>query len=226
VSAHEAIIFIGRLRFLSTPVELRGRDGGGGDRSINFIGAGIRLEGTPYTGGEGESIVDGEPGIRVWGAPNPITGLPDKATRRAETIMRVRDGETIIIGGLSQMEERSIRNKIPFLGDLPLIGSLFRSTVKQHTETELVVFVTPRLLTTTGHLPDSDEERRMMERFQIPAPTVAPVAPGAPVAPPNAPVAPGTAVIPGAPEASVSPAPPMGPVAPLAPQPLGPVRRE
>lgn len=166
VSGQQADIFIGRQRFLSTPVEVRGEGGGDFGRQVNFIDAGIRLELTPYTGGEGEIIAEVKPEISVFGALDPVTHLPEKSTRRAETIVRVKDGETIIIGGLTQVEERTIRTKIPLLGDLPVIGQLFRSTIARTTQTELAIFITPRILSQTGH-GSPEEEQRIKERFML-----------------------------------------------------------
>lgn len=166
VSGQQADIFIGRQRFLSTPVEVRGQGGGDFGRQVNFIDAGIRLELTPYTGGEGEIIAEVKPEISVFGALDPVTHLPEKSTRRAETIVRVKDGETIIIGGLTQVEERTIRTKIPLLGDLPVVGQLFRSTIARTTQTELAIFITPRILSQTGH-GSPEEEQRIKERFML-----------------------------------------------------------
>lgn len=60
--------------------------------------------------------------------------------------MRVKDGETVAIGGLTLNQEQTTNSKIPLLGDLPIIGSLFRSKKRNVVQTELVVFVTPRIL--------------------------------------------------------------------------------
>jgi type II secretory pathway component GspD/PulD (secretin) len=60
--------------------------------------------------------------------------------------VRVRDGETIAIGGLTLDQEQQTRRKIPLLGDLPLVGKVFRSTKRNAVRTELVVFITPRIL--------------------------------------------------------------------------------
>ncbi|MCJ7750853.1 MAG: type II and III secretion system protein, partial [Armatimonadetes bacterium] len=69
-----------------------------------------------------------------------------------------------VIGGLRQEEERRIRTKVPILGDIPLLGALFRSSATSVNRTDLVIFVTPRVLSLTGHLPP-DEEQRLHERF-------------------------------------------------------------
>ena len=160
VSGQRASIFIGKQRYLSTPVAIpRGDNDYGGVRQSNAIDAGVRLTMTPWTGGQGEIIVDVRPEISVLSAPNAATGLPDRSTRRANTTVRVRDGETVIIGGLMQEETRKTRTKIPLLGGLPIVGPLFRSVSDQEASTELAIFVTPRILSQTGRLP-ADEERK------------------------------------------------------------------
>lgn len=73
-------------------------------------------------------------------------GLPQTASREAETTVRVKNGQTIVIGGLIQDQEIRTMSKIPILGDLPIIGSLFKSISKDHTHSEVVVFLTPHLM--------------------------------------------------------------------------------
>jgi type IV pilus assembly protein PilQ len=160
VSGQRATIFIGKQRYLSTPVAIpRGDDEFGGMRQSNAIDAGVRLTMTPWTGGQGEIIVDVRPEISVLSAPDATTGLPDRSTRRANTTVRVRDGETVIIGGLMQEESRRMRTKIPILGDLPILGPLFQSVSDQQATTELAIFVTPRILSQTGRLPAEEEKK-------------------------------------------------------------------
>ena len=79
--------------------------------------------------------------------------------------MRVQDGQTIVIGGLKQQESRDVRTKIPFLGNIPIFGPLlFRTRDKRTTNSELVLFITPRILSDTGHLPEK-EEAALKEKF-------------------------------------------------------------
>ena len=158
VSGQEASIFIGQQQFLSTPISLPD------EGTTNSIDAGVRLEMTPYTGGEGEIIAEIKPEISTLTAPDATTGLPDKTTRSAETTLRVQDGDTIIIGGLSQIERRETHGKIPVLGDLPVVGQFFRSDNVDKITTELVIFITPRILSLTGHLPE-EEEAQIREHF-------------------------------------------------------------
>jgi type II secretory pathway component GspD/PulD (secretin) len=178
VSGQPASIFIGQQRFLSTPVTM-----GEGDNytTQNSIDAGVRLNMTPLTGGQGEIILQIDEEISTLGAPDPNTGLPDKSTRSAKTMVRVDDGNTIVIGGLQQEETRSTRSRVPILSSIPLVGTFFQSHRVEKVKTDLAIFVTPRILTLTGHRPP-EEERALMDQFGITPPTE-----GTPAEPPAAP---------------------------------------
>jgi pilus assembly protein CpaC len=71
---------------------------------------------------------------------------PALLTRKTHTEFNVRSGETIVLSGLLQRDSSTSIDKVPFLGDLPVLGALFRSTRFQNKETELVVFVTPSVV--------------------------------------------------------------------------------
>lgn len=114
--------------------------------------------------GGGDIIIWLQPEISTLSADDPVTGLPEKSTRRANSVVKVRDGETMIIGGLQQTETRTLRTRLPLLGDLPLLGHLFRSTKTSSVQTDLVIFVTPRVLSQTGHLPAA-QEAEMKRKF-------------------------------------------------------------
>ena len=75
------------------------------------------------------------------------TGAPAVDTRTAQTTVLVRDGETIVIGGLIQDTDSTTTAKVPLFGDIPLIGFLFRSKHSTRQRQELLVFVTPKILT-------------------------------------------------------------------------------
>ncbi len=152
VSGRRASIFVGRQRYIVTPI-----DTGQGQR--NFIDAGVRLDITPYTGGEKQIIIDLNAEVSTLSALDPVTRLPEKSTRTADTKVRVLDGQTLVIGGLKQSETRDVRTKVPLLGNLPLLGPLlFQSRNNRTTNTELVLFITPRILSDTGHLPRAEED--------------------------------------------------------------------
>ncbi len=72
--------------------------------------------------------------------------VPSIDTRSVVTTVLVKDGQTVVLGGIFETEERETINKVPVLGDIPVIGSLFRSTVTLNNQAELLIFVTPRIL--------------------------------------------------------------------------------
>ena len=72
--------------------------------------------------------------------------IPGLQTRRAKTVLEIRDGESFAMAGLLRKDFQDTIRKVPLLGSLPIIGTLFRSTGFQHEETELVIIVTPQLV--------------------------------------------------------------------------------
>lgn len=155
VSGQRSTIFIGQQQYLTTPVYLPDRG------QSNYIDAGVSLTVSPLTGGEGEIILDVNEEISTLSAPDPVTGLPTKTTRTARSVVRVRDGQTIVTGGLRQAETRAVRRAIPILSDLPVLGPLFRSKRIEKTVVDLAIFITARVLSQSGHLPAAEEERLM-----------------------------------------------------------------
>jgi type IV pilus assembly protein PilQ len=58
----------------------------------------------------------------------------------------VENGDTIVLGGIYEQTTRQTVDKVPFLGDVPVVGALFRRTIKQDDKTELLIFVTPKIV--------------------------------------------------------------------------------
>jgi type IV pilus assembly protein PilQ len=67
-------------------------------------------------------------------------------TKRIKTQVRVNNGETLVLGGIFDGSESSTVSKVPLLGDIPVFGNLFKSTTKENSKTELIIFLTPRIL--------------------------------------------------------------------------------
>jgi len=167
MNGHEANIFIGVRRFITVEYITYGQT----TQKIQGVDVGVKLRVTPLTGGGGEITLTIEPhGTEVSNISelDPQTGLPVLSTRQTGTTVRVKDGETVMIGGLSQRQIEDRSTKIPVLGDLPLIGGLFRSRAKTAVNSDLVVFITPHILTPEGRLVDEAEEQRIRERFLNP----------------------------------------------------------
>jgi len=72
--------------------------------------------------------------------------VPSIDTRSVATQVLVNDGETVVLGGIYETESREVVNKVPFLGDVPGLGVLFRSKVTTNNKAELLIFVTPKIL--------------------------------------------------------------------------------
>jgi pilus assembly protein CpaC len=72
--------------------------------------------------------------------------VPAFVTRKAETQVRLRDNQTLIVAGLILHEKKEIIQKVPYLGDIPFAGGLFRNTAWNDTETDLVMSVTPEIV--------------------------------------------------------------------------------
>lgn len=83
--------------------------------------------------------------ITGW-VENSDTKAPQMSSRNAKTNVRVKNGETIIIGGLVKDEELKTINKVPGLGNIPLIGNLFKHRSKSHDKSEIFIFLTPHII--------------------------------------------------------------------------------
>lgn len=151
VSGQNATIFVGRQRYIRQPVETS-------SGTMNYIDAGIKLDMTPWTGGDGEIISSINTEVSVMSAIDPVTLLPEKSTRRAKTQVSVKDGQTIVIGGLVQDETQLTRTRIPILGNIPLVGNLFRGVSRNQTKTELVIFITPHILNEKDSLTEQQKD--------------------------------------------------------------------
>ncbi len=175
VNGKSAEIFIGAQRF----IKMSYLSGGQLQERIETIPVGVRLNVTPWTGGNQEITSSVQVEVSNISQIDPETGVPRLGSRRASTTVRTLDGDTIIIGGLTQRQEERTVKRIPLLGDLPIIGSLFRSKSTRVSNTELVLLVRPRLLDDSGRLPEA-EDTGARERFLQPGDLGHPSAPLAP----------------------------------------------
>jgi len=96
--------------------------------------------------------------VVLVGSGNTAFPQPVVDRREATTTLLVEDGRTVVLGGLRQKNVTRVVNKIPFLGDVPGLGMLFRFEGEDTVMSELVVFITPRIVTKPLMTPD--EQRR------------------------------------------------------------------
>jgi len=109
-----------------------------------YIDVGVVLNVTPVVNGDGyiTTLITPE----VSAVSGFIQNFPQVKTRTASTTVRVKDGDTIIVGGLLQDNESVDISKVPILGDIPIIGALFRNKNTTLATTEVVFMITPRVL--------------------------------------------------------------------------------
>lgn len=120
-------------------------------QSVNFVDVGIQLYVTPTINRDGFVTMRIKPEISEATrtdikSEDQITQVPIVSTSEAETTVMVKDGVTIIIGGLRKDKREKTVKKIPLLGDLPGVGLFFRSTSDHLTKTELIILLTPHII--------------------------------------------------------------------------------
>lgn len=108
---------------------------------------GVELITTPHITENGDVILDVKPSVTSAELSTYFAEAVDTTKRTAETIITVKDGGTAVIGGLLRSETTNTVDKVPFLGNIPLIGLLFRHNHDRETRTDLVVFISPVILT-------------------------------------------------------------------------------
>ena len=115
-----------------------------GATAVSFRKANLRLEVTPQITPEGNVILDVDINRDAVGQLTPAGFAID--TRHVKTQVLVENGGTVVIGGIYEQFERNRTDKVPLLGDIPVLGYLFKSTTKTNDRTELLVFLTPRVV--------------------------------------------------------------------------------
>ncbi|MDD5745836.1 MAG: secretin and TonB N-terminal domain-containing protein [Candidatus Omnitrophica bacterium] len=133
--------------------------GSGTTTNVKFKEAGTKLFVTPHIT-SGRYISMNVKPEQSFKSAEVLDGQPVIDSRKAETNLLVGDGQTIVIGGLRQSKNTVTRNKVPFFGDIPVIGLLFKSKSVERIDTELVLFVTPHIIY------DSVMSDRELELFQ------------------------------------------------------------
>lgn len=181
---------------------------GNGTISISFKSYGISLAFTPTLIGENRINLHVKPEVSQLTTTGSIVQsnitVPAISTRRAETTVEVASGQSFAIAGLLDNNQTQTINKYPLLGDLPIIGTLFRSTRFQNGQSELVIIITPYIVRPTGEKlalpmdgfsPPSEEERLLDMRYSSGNPDMRPMS-GEPIAVREAPQPAAAAAVP------------------------------
>ncbi|MBU3911934.1 MAG: hypothetical protein KKD90_05045 [Candidatus Omnitrophica bacterium] len=120
--------------------------------SAERIDTGITLDVTPQINKDGYITMRIEPTVIVpvlskfFAGSGTDAKFVDPQTKSAKTTVMVKDGETIIIGGLISKDDSSVFEKVPFLGDLPFLGAAFRYKASDKEDKELIIFITPHIV--------------------------------------------------------------------------------
>lgn len=138
LSGREASIFVGDR----VPVVLDGPDG---TRTMEFLESGIHLRVTPRISDDEYVTILVQPEVStfIW---RTDTSYPQIRTREAQTAVRVKSGQPFVLGGLLQEQENELIKKIPFLSQLPVLGQLFQWKESSKTQTEMTIFIIPRIV--------------------------------------------------------------------------------
>lgn len=132
---------------------------GFGQVTVDFKEYGIKLDIEPLVNSNQEISTQLMAEVSRIDPSVMVQGVPGFTTRRTSSEINVRAGETIVVSGLVDSNAAKSAEKFPFLGDIPILGKLFRSDGFRGNRTELVMFVTPRIIT-----PDSQENIDAIER--------------------------------------------------------------
>ena len=145
-SGGTAKIITGDALPILTAITLSGVNGV--SQQVQYVNVGVTLQIAPRVTG------DGFVSSHVYAVVSSVTGFsqgyPTISQRQAETSATVRDGDSFVIGGLTQDENITNKSKIPVLGDIPLVGQAFRTDRNTRSKTELYIIVTPHIVHRVG----------------------------------------------------------------------------
>jgi len=140
--------------------------------TVKFKNVGVKLVVTPHVAGKDMLRLNIAPefSVLVTRVQVASSNVPVVDTRKVNTIALVRDGQAVVLGGLKKKETSMQVNKVPLLGDIPVLGHLFRFEGEATANTELVVFITPHIITEPT-LTDSEQQALDITEFSGPMPT-------------------------------------------------------
>ncbi len=119
--------------------------------TLQFRTYGVKLNFLPTVQDNGLIRIQGAPEVSQLDPANSLringVTVPGLITRRADTTVELMSGDSLAMGGMFQHQYDNTLRQFPFLGDIPVLGTLFRSARWKRSETELVIIVTPRLVT-------------------------------------------------------------------------------
>ncbi len=130
-------------------------------QSVQYQTTGIVLEVTPRINDDGYVTMIVKPSQRIAGPTVFLQGSSAFSVdeRSAQTELILRDGQTAVIGGLRRQDMQKVLRKVPFFGDIPILGLAFRRTEDKVKESELLLFITPHIVTESNLITDTESSR-------------------------------------------------------------------
>ena len=141
ISGREAHIMIGD----HIPVLTTSTSGGSTTTSITYVDAGIKLTYTPTVTADGSITAKVRTEVSSATLVTAISNYKITA-REAETTVCMKDGDTMVIGGLIGSEETKNNTAVPFLSNVPIVGGLFKNVTNSKTDNEVIIFLTARVV--------------------------------------------------------------------------------
>jgi type IV pilus assembly protein PilQ len=140
--------------------------------TVKFKNVGVKLVVTPHVAGDNMLRLNIAPefGVVVSRVQVASSNVPVVDTRKVNTIALIRDGQAVVLGGLRKKETSQQVNKVPILGDVPILGRLFRFDGESTATTELVVFITPHIVL-QPELNQSEQKAFDATQFNGPVPS-------------------------------------------------------
>lgn len=163
-----ARVLVGRkVGYLQT--QLGGDAGQPSQQSVAFIDTGTQLAVRPFVSNDGMIRMELRPKVadvnfKSRQVSGQATEIPEEVTQELTTNIMVRDGQTIVLGGLFRENISSGRSQVPFLGDLPLIGDAFRGRNNDITRNEIIFLVTPTVVSDEAISEAGDRSKQFIDR--------------------------------------------------------------
>lgn len=137
-------------------------------QTVQFLDTGTRLIVRPYIGKDGFIRMEIHPEDSSGGVvPVGQNALPKQQTTEVTSNIMVRDGRTIVIGGLFRDETKSSHSQVPVVGNLPVLGALFRSTADTIKRQEIIILITPHIIKHDADEITSEQLKDETERFRV-----------------------------------------------------------
>lgn len=136
-------------------------EGGTSTQQVEFLESGTILEFRPFVGRDGMIRMEIHP---EQSSGEIINGLPNKSTTEVITNVMVKDAQTIVLGGLFKEETNLTRSQVPIVGDVPVVGELFKGTNDVSSRKELIVLITPHIINTPE---EADGAARMEDVLRL-----------------------------------------------------------